>query len=229
MEGVSESLRFPVIVEGRTSFSLEPQLLEELDFLLRYISAEGRAVKEFSKSRLFLKGLVGFCFHELKFAGLPWGYSPVQDDFYAKSRQINIPGFNQRIQEGVAILQRHVEDIRIQEVEHDDPHLFIAPVAQSSHQAEPVFALQFLLDNSLGHVQKLLRDQASEFAERLLLENRADFLLLAGCALAEDQISNFFKSAGRSPIFFFNSSLRCRSANFTSSARGSFRKSPVLS
>src|SRR2546422_1755677 len=52
-----------------------------------------------------------------------------------------------------------VEDIRIQEVEDDDSHLFIASAAESSHQVEPVFTLQFFFGDSLDHVQKLRSEE----------------------------------------------------------------------
>src|SRR2546422_2736552 len=86
-----------------------------------------------------------------------------------------------------------VEDIRIQEVEDDDSHLFIASAAESSHQVEPVFTLQFFFGDSLDHVQKLLGDEAFKFAEGLLLKNRPYLFFFVACALAENQLSNFFK------------------------------------
>ena len=44
---------------------------------------------------------------------------------------------------------RQAEDIRIQELKEGDPHLFIALAGESSHQAEPVFTVQFLFGDPL--------------------------------------------------------------------------------
>ena len=62
---------------------------------------------------------------------------------------------------------------------------------------EPVFTVQFFFGDILDHVQKLLCHEALEFAERLLLKNRAYLFLFCGCALAENQLSNFFKQGCR--------------------------------
>ena len=110
--------------------------------------------------------------------------SAVQDDFHAEGLEVDVPGFDQRIQERDTVLNRHVEDIRVQELENHYPHLLIASIAELSHQAEPVFTFQFLLGDSLGHVQELLGDEALKLAERLLLKNPAYFSLTVGVAFA---------------------------------------------
>ena len=102
-----------------------------------------------------------------------------------------------------AVFIRQVKDIRIQELENDDPHLFIALVAESSHPAEPAFTFQFLFGDSLDHVQQLLGDEAFEFAEGLPLKNGAYECLFVGVAFAENQLANFLKQgAERVPQFF---------------------------
>ncbi|OLD58970.1 MAG: hypothetical protein AUF60_07530 [Gemmatimonadetes bacterium 13_1_20CM_69_28] len=58
---------------------------------------------------------------------------------------------------------------------------------------EPGFTFQFVFCDSLDHVQELLCDEALEFAEGLLLEYHPHLFFFAGCALAENQLSNFFK------------------------------------
>ena len=60
--------------------------------------------------------------------------------------------------------------VHIQELENHDPHLFIAAVAELSHQTEPVFAFQFLPCNSLGYIQEFLCHETFECAERLFLK-----------------------------------------------------------
>ena len=88
---------------------------------------------------------------------------------------------------------RQAENIRIQELKEGDPHLFIALAGESSHQAEPVFTVQFLFGDLLDHIQKLLCDEAFEFAEGLLLKNDPYLFFFGGYALAKNQLSNFFK------------------------------------
>src|ERR1700687_1361149 len=111
------------------------------------------------------------------------------------------------MQEGHAVLNGHVEDIRLQELENADSHRFIATAAESSHGVEPGFTFQFVFGDSFDHVQELLCDEAFEFAEGLLLKNRTYLFSFGGCALAENQLSNFFKQ-GRGwvpqvPLQFF--------------------------
>src|SRR3981189_881920 len=106
---------------------------------------------------------------------------------------INTQASKHAIQEGYAVFNRHVEDIRVQKLKNDDPHLFIASAAVSSHQMEPVFTFQFFFRDSLDHVRKLLCDEAFEFAEGLLLKNRAYLFFFVGRALTENQFSNLVK------------------------------------
>ena len=84
-----------------------------------------------------------------------------------------------------------VEDVRIEELEHDDAHLLEASAAEVRHHAEPVFVRQFFLGHRLDHVQEPLGDQPLELAEGLLLENRADVAFPVGVTLAEDQLADF--------------------------------------
>ena len=88
---------------------------------------------------------------------------------------------------------RQAEHIRIQELKEGNPHLFIGSAGESSHQVEPVFTVQFLFGDLLDHVQKLLCDETFEFTEGLFLKNDPYLFFFGGYALAENQLSNFFK------------------------------------
>jgi hypothetical protein len=90
-----------------------------------------------------------------------------------------------------------VEDVGVQKLEDHHAHLLVASAAQLSYRAKPCLIVQFLSSDSLDHVQKLLRDEAFEFPEGLLLENRPYLLLLFRCALAEHQLANFMKQRRR--------------------------------
>src|SRR5439155_22971671 len=112
----------------------------------------------------------------------------------------------QRLQEGDAVFPLHVEDIRIQKLEHDDPHLFIAAVSESRHDAEPGFTSQFFSGDVLDHVQQLLGDEAFEFTEGLLRKNRPYVWFFFARAFAENQRTHVLKQGrGRLPQF----SLQC--------------------
>src|ERR1700736_562718 len=86
-----------------------------------------------------------------------------------------------------------MEDVGVQKLEDYDPHLLIASATESSHRVEPLFTIQLFSGDSLDHVQKLLRDEAFEFTKGLLLKDRSYLLLFLRRALAEHQLSHFFK------------------------------------
>src|SRR5437763_11530208 len=86
-----------------------------------------------------------------------------------------------------------MEDVCVQKLEDHDPHLLIASATESSHRVEPRFTVQFFSGDSLAHVQKLLRDEAFEFTEGLLLKDRSYLLLFFRRALPEYQLSNLMK------------------------------------
>src|SRR5690242_851020 len=193
MERVPEVLQLSVIVERRRSFTLELQPLEKLDFLRGRRAAQGRILKEPLESRLFDEVLFGFQFDKLKLLHVPSDQSVIEDDFQSKRRQVDVPGFNHRIQERNAVFNGHMEDIRLEELEHEYAHRFVAAAAEFRHPPQPRFVLQFLLGQFLDHVQQLLSDQALEFTEGLPLEHRAYVSFRIGVALAEDQLADFPK------------------------------------
>jgi len=77
MKRVSQVLQLPVIIKRSRPPFFEPQPLQELDFLLGSIAAEGRIPEELLEPRLFDESRVGFLLNKLKFLRLPGGYSPV--------------------------------------------------------------------------------------------------------------------------------------------------------
>src|SRR5207247_931037 len=105
------------------ALELEPP--EKLDFLRGSGAAQGRILKEFLEPGLFDEVLFGFQFDELEFLHVPHDESLVQDDFQSERRKVDVPGFNQRIQERDTVLNGHMEDVRIEELEHENAYLFI--------------------------------------------------------------------------------------------------------
>src|SRR5438445_6459403 len=191
MERVSEALQLPVIVERRRPLAVELEPLEKLNLLRVRRAAQGPVLQESLEPRLFDEVLLRFQFDKLEFLHVPSAQSVVQDDFQGKRREVDVPGFDQRIQERDTVVAGHMEDVRIEELEHEHAHRFITAAAELRHRPEPRFVFQFLLGKSLDHIQQLLGDQALEFTEGLLLEHRAHVSFGAWAALAEDQLAGF--------------------------------------
>src|SRR5207247_6684526 len=156
------------------TFSSEPQPPQETDLFRGRIAAQRRVTKEFPEARLFIEGLLRLLFDELELLGVAGSQPPVQHYLHAEASKVDVPGFDQRIQEGHAIFRREVEDVRVQELEDDHSHVFVAAAAQSCHQADPVLALKLLLGAPLDSVQELMRHETFELSEGLLLEDHAD-------------------------------------------------------
>src|SRR6266516_845665 len=120
MERVSEVLQLPVIIEGRRPLALELQPLEKLHFLRGRRAAERRILKEFLEPGLFDEVLFGLELDELKLLHVPGDQSVIENDFQSKGREVDVPRFDQRIQERVAVLDGHMKDVRIEELEHEN-------------------------------------------------------------------------------------------------------------
>src|SRR5260370_42235805 len=103
MESVAQFVQFQVIIKLSRAFSVESQLLQKLDFLFGHLPAHGLVTKEFFELSLFLR-LSRFPFDKLKFLCVTRNQSPIQNDFHPEGCEIDIPGFDQRIQEGNAVL-----------------------------------------------------------------------------------------------------------------------------
>src|SRR5206468_1019273 len=104
MKRVPEVLQLAVVIQRGRPSAVEPQLLQELDFCLGGTAAQRGVTKEFPEPRLFLERLIGRPFHELESLGVAGGQPPVEHDLHAEAPEIDIPGFDQRIHEGDAVL-----------------------------------------------------------------------------------------------------------------------------
>src|SRR5438552_16696091 len=141
MKIVPEILQHPVEIERRRPLPLEPEPLEELDLLRGRTAAQGCVTKELLEPRLFRGGLVGVSFHELEFLGVARSQPAAQHDLHAEGGEVDVPGFYERIQQGNAVPGGQVEDVRVQELEDHDSHVFVASMAETGDQVEPVFTL----------------------------------------------------------------------------------------
>ncbi len=69
MERISQILQFPVVVERSRTFSFDPQLLQEFDFIGAGIAAQRRVLEKFSEPG-FNVGPVGLSLDILEFLGI---------------------------------------------------------------------------------------------------------------------------------------------------------------
>ncbi|HEY3455758.1 MAG TPA: hypothetical protein VGK64_14220 [Bryobacteraceae bacterium] len=69
-----------------------------------------------------------------------------------------------------------MEDVRIQELKNRHSRLFVAPLAHSGYSVNPVFVLKLFFRHSFRDIEKLLGDEAFEFAERFPFEDVGDLL-----------------------------------------------------
>src|SRR5260370_39308650 len=116
VQRVPEALQLPVIIERARPSSLERQHLHEFDLLLGGVAAQGLVPEEFFKARFYREGLLRLLFYILESLQPAWPQPAVQDDFHAKSLDVDIPGVDHRIEERDAILNRDVEDVGVEEL-----------------------------------------------------------------------------------------------------------------
>src|SRR5438552_17860812 len=119
---------------------------------------------------------------------MPGRQVAVQHDLHTEGCEVDVPRFNERIEKRHAVFGGDVEDIRLQELEHDDSHVFITAVGESSDEAELLFVVQFFLRESLDYILVLLGVEAFERTEWLLFEHRANRLSLTAFVFDWNQL-----------------------------------------
>ena len=130
MKRIAKTLQLAIIVKRSwTPPALETQLLEELDFLRRRVSAE-RTILEKRPEAGFLNGRSpGFLLDEFKPLEPSWSNASIQNDVQTECREIHVPRYDQRLEESDATLRRCIEDVCIQKFEDGHAHLFITLIA----------------------------------------------------------------------------------------------------
>src|SRR5207302_4996594 len=128
---------------------------------------------------------MSFLFAKFQLFCISMNDSPIKFNIHAKGRYVDIPEFDKRVQKGSAVRNRDVKDIGVQKLEDAYAHRFIALAAEARHRTESGFTLQFVFGDFLYHVQKLLRDEALEFTEGLLLKNGPDLFFFSRRTLAK--------------------------------------------
>jgi len=160
-----------------------------------------------------------------------WSNSGIQGDLQAERRKIDVPRYDQRIEESDAAFRRYVENVCIQEFENGNAHLFITSIALSCYGSERFFAPQFLSHQHLDDLQKRLSNQAFELAKRFLLENGTDLSSLRSLTFLKKQLSNLSEQRQRRSLYLLLEFLAplWRSAKPASLPAGSFKARPSLS
>src|SRR5882724_5087047 len=106
MERVSQVLHLSVIIERGWPPSVESQLFEKFDLRYGSIATQITVLDEPFEPWLFSVRQAIFSFNKLKFLWVPGSESAVQHNFNGKRRQVDVPGFDERIKEGVAVFHR---------------------------------------------------------------------------------------------------------------------------
>ena len=105
MQRISEILQFPVVVERRWPLPFDPQPFQKFDFLRSHIAAERSIFEESVEPWLDPERSVEFRLNKLEPLRMSRDQSSVKHDLHGEVRQVDIPGLDQRIQEGNAVLQ----------------------------------------------------------------------------------------------------------------------------
>src|SRR3989442_1502220 len=114
---------------------------------------------------------------------------------------MDIPRYDQRVQESDATVRSDVEHVRVKEFEDRDAHLLITSTALSSDDPEPVFTVQLFPGQCLDNIQELLGDQAFKLAKRFFLENRAYRASFLPFTFTEKKLSNLFEQRHRRTLY----------------------------
>src|SRR5258705_506234 len=112
MQWVAQALQLPVIVKWSGLHASEFQLPEKLDLFRTRITPEGGILEEGFEPRLFDGRSDGFPFHKLQSPGAPGDQAATEDYLHREGLQVDVPRFNQRVQERDAVVDRDVEDVR---------------------------------------------------------------------------------------------------------------------
>lgn len=200
MKWVAKVLQLPVVVVCRWSFSRGPELLEKGQLVRGRRSAERTILQERRESRLPIRRRSEFPLDELEPRDTsradPWVYRYL----HGECRQVNVPGFDQGIEQGDAQLRRQVEDIGVEEILHGAADLFETSTGELRQPLEPLFVLRLLLRDSLGHLQESLSHQTLDLPERLGHHDRPHVGGVVRAALAEDQRPELREQGGRRAV-----------------------------
>ena len=99
MQRVPEVLQLSVVVERAGPPSFESQPSQEFNFVSGHLAAEQGILKEFSEPGFVLLREPRFLFNEFESLRGPRDESVVQHKPNAETREVDVPGFEQRVQE----------------------------------------------------------------------------------------------------------------------------------
>src|SRR5229473_1785012 len=117
MEWIPQVLQLPVIVDRGRFLSSQLQRLQKLDFVFSGIAAQRSILEELFKPWFQGDRLLRVLFGKLKSLPAACREPAVQNNFHTKGFEVDIPGVDHRIQEGDAVFNRDVKNVRVQELE----------------------------------------------------------------------------------------------------------------
>src|SRR6266508_5666134 len=130
MEWVPQILQLPVIINWGRSLSSQLQSLQKRDFLFGVVATQGCILEELFEPWFYGDGAGGRLLGKLESLPDARGQPPAQRNFHAKALQVDIPRVDHRIQEGDAVFNGYVKNVRIQEFENRNAHLLITALAR---------------------------------------------------------------------------------------------------
>src|SRR3954470_16529966 len=104
MQWVTQILKLTVIIKVSGPSSVEPQRLQEGEFLCRGVSAEACIGKELLEARLHRRKRIWSDFRKLEPLSTTRNKFAVWNHINAKRLKVNIPGLNQQHEKRSAIL-----------------------------------------------------------------------------------------------------------------------------
>src|SRR5580658_6879569 len=130
MQRISQVLQLPVIINRGRLPAPEFQRLQELDFLTGRVAAQGRVAQKSFEPWFDRGGWCGLLLGKLKSLQAARGALRVQHDSDAEGLQVDVPGFDYRVQERDAVFSRDVKHVGVQELEPGRPRWLIAAIAR---------------------------------------------------------------------------------------------------
>ena len=104
MQRVSQILQLAVVVAGDRQSAPELQRFEKLDLVFCRTATQGGILEERLESRFFAGRCDSFPFHELESFGVFGRQAPISTQSPSRTAQVDVPGFNQRIEKRRAVL-----------------------------------------------------------------------------------------------------------------------------
>src|ERR1051326_6757094 len=112
MKWVPKALQFPIIIERcRAPAVFEAQPFKKFDFFWGHLSAQRTVFQKRPQARLLNRCQSSFPLDKFKPLQSAWSNSGIQSDLQTERPKIDIPRYDQRIEESDAAFRRCVENV----------------------------------------------------------------------------------------------------------------------